>query len=311
MGLRNWFVKYALSFCLIATRRLRNFQLDLVNRSSDSAALDDDPINHAYSFSGWGMVTSHANPWACDSPLAPDETARLFRDTDNDLRRRISSGRFEWPQFRINKESGAVQISQAVGNLRWRNYVVFASARLAAKNSMLHLGNNRPVILVEAGVCDGIAAFFARAGAQSVAPELDFYLIDSWGPMRSSDFAVGDRDKTGAYNFLDVEQTMANLLDWGPTYRFVKGYVPEILADAQLPQSPMWLHIDLNASSTTVEVLEKFIPNMTQGSMCLFDDYGHKNYRQTKIAVDRYFSARRDGVLFALPTGQAIWISSG
>ena len=87
----------------------------------------------------------------------------------------------------------------------------------------------------------------------------------------------------------------------------MKGYIPEIFDECvHHPNAIDWLHIDLNSAEATLETLNYYFPKLNTGGVVLFDDYGHGGYVDTKNAVDHYFG-RSSGILFPLPTGQAIF----
>jgi len=50
-------------------------------------------------------------------------------------------------------------------------------------------------------------------------------------------------------------------------------------------------------------------PKLTSGGIILFDDYGWKNHKDTKEAVDAFFK-NKSGILKALPTAQAIFFKN-
>jgi hypothetical protein len=86
---------------------------------------------------------------------------------------------------------------------------------------------------------------------------------------------------------------------------YIKGYVPEILNNIEVPETLDWLHIDLNASQPTVASLDFFWDRMRSGGIALLDDYGFIGYEETRKAVDQWVN-KRNVFLLAMPTGQAI-----
>jgi hypothetical protein len=266
----------------------------------------DDP----YRFAGWGLTTRHANPWGLGGEgIQPsDAVGASFRVADSRLRTTIQDGEFALTQFGLSERSTPSEINDILNGLMWRHYIVFVSARLANATTVDRPDQTRNFI--EVGVCDGLTAYFAiAAGGRDAAPSRrHFFLLDSWGPMREEDFGPDDRQKVGAYSYLRRERTEENLRPWSREITFVQGYVPQTLGDPALPDSISWLHIDLNSSVTTTATLEILAPRISDGGICLFDDYGRSSYSATKRAVDSYFRQRSDGTLLALPTGQSLWI---
>ncbi len=72
------------------------------------------------------------------------------------------------------------------------------------------------------------------------------------------------------------------------------------------PQKISYLHIDLNSARPTRFALEFFFPRLLKRGIIVFDDYGSKNYKDTKIVVNKFFKDK-PGILMPLPTGQAIY----
>lgn len=268
-----------------------------------------NPKDDPYGFNGWGLNSKHANPWGLLGGEHPtDKVGAAFRLADEKLRTSIRQGTFELTQFGLSAQSPQEDIDRTLNNLLWRHYIVFISARLA--NGARVENADKTHNYVEVGVCDGLTAFFAISGGEEHADQSrrNFFLLDSWGPMRPEDFAPGDKQKIGLYSFLRRERTEENLRPWSSLLTYVQGYVPKTLSNPVLPASISWLHIDLNSSLTTASSLDLLAQRIADGGICLFDDYGWKAYSPTKRAVDDYFRKRSDGTLLALPTGQSIWI---
>ena len=88
--------------------------------------------------------------------------------------------------------------------------------------------------------------------------------------------------------------------------RFIKGHIPNVFVENPGPSELSWLHIDLNSSMPTLKTLEQFVPKLLPGGVVLFDDYAHGGFRETREVADEYCS-KVNGLLFPLPTGQAIF----
>ena len=65
------------------------------------------------------------------------------------------------------------------------------------------------------------------------------------------------------------------------------------------------MHIDLNASKPTLNTLNFFYKRLEKNGLILIDDYGDKNYMDTRKVID-YFLLKKNNILWQLPTGQAI-----
>lgn len=243
-------------------------------------------------FSGWGMVTSALPPWQGDDG---DDLARRFKKVDREVVSRVVSGTFRLSQF-----SDAHDQARLLKQLMWRHYIVFWSARFAARATA------SPVkTLVECGVCDGLTAYYAMSAMADSGP-FNAFLYDAWEGMKADYLLESEKSIAGSYAYLSVENTANNLSDFAKHSQFVKGFIPESFETGGIPPELVWLHIDLNASQPTTAALEALFDRIPPGGVILFDDYGWGAHRDTKTAVDRFF-ATRAGLLLPMPTGQAMF----
>ena len=67
-----------------------------------------------------------------------------------------------------------------------------------------------------------------------------------------------DKDQSGNYDYLNIEQTKKNLQMFEKDIIFFKGYIPNVFQNGDHPNEISWLHIDLNSSQTTLETMEFF-----------------------------------------------------
>ena len=234
-------------------------------------------------FSGWGMTTDTLPPWSGDGG---DALTREFVSVHHELLRRIRAGTFHLSQFK-----DAPDLARVLEELRWRHYLVFWSARRAAGAAA---GTRKT--LVECGVCDGLTAYFAMRAVQP-GGAFGAVLYDAWQGLKTP---------SGSYSGAALEITRDNLRDFERETTFVTGFLPESFAAAPLPDDVVWLHIDLNAAPPTAAVLDTLYGRMPRGGVILFDDYGWRDYQETKAVVDRFADAN-DGLLLPMPTGQAIF----
>ena len=185
--------------------------------------------------------------------------------------------------------------------MQWRHYIVYSSILVA--------GNSRTYddfIAVELGVCDGLTAAYAiEAMTDHIRKEAKIYLIDAWQAMRGSELLKEEKGSVGAYSYLSLSNTINNLSNFFFNSVYIKGYVPEILADPEIPAYLDWLHIDLNASQPTVAAIDFFWGRIRAGGIILLDDYGFIGYDETRKAVDKWVN-KSNAFLLAIPTGQAI-----
>ncbi len=188
---------------------------------------------------------------------------------------------------------------QVLEDLRWRHFMVFWSAHYATRATSSTCKN-----FVECGVCDGLTIKYALAAASYEKTEFHAYLLDSW-----DDFDTGqllDGENSHDYNYLSLEATKKNLVDFEKHTTFIKGYIPDSLTQIEFPSSIAWLHIDLNAAKPTKDSLEFFYKKMEVGSVFLFDDYAGLGYESTRQIVDNFFVDKSECIFFHLPTNNAI-----
>lgn len=72
------------------------------------------------------------------------------------------------------------------------------------------------------------------------------------------------------------------------------------------PESISYLHIDISTAQGYISTLEFFYPRLLSGGTIVFDDYGGKNYSESKNLIDDFLRDKPD-VLQKLPTRQAIY----
>jgi hypothetical protein len=231
-------------------------------------------------FSGWGMNTYTLTPW-CNG--GGNDLAWDFLKTNEELLSKVNEGKFNLLQFKDIPDK-----KRELDSLMWRHYIVFWSARYAAK-----IANNYPVKnLIECGVCDGLTIYFAMS---SLNGKYNFksFLYDAW-------------DVVDTYSFLDIENTKNNLSSFKNETVFNKGYIPESFRTLNNPSEIAWLHIDLNSSVPTKAALQFFFARLQPGGVILFDDYGRHAEYETRLIINDFFS-KKDGILLPLPTGQAIY----
>ena len=111
----------------------------------------------------------------------------------------------------------------------------------------------------------------------------------------------------GDYSYLNVNTTKNNLKDYSKNLIFNVGYIPEILTSSNYPKNLSWLHIDLNSSMPTIEAVKFFYEKLNSKEIILLDDYGHKSYEPTRLAVDNFFN-NAEGQFIQFPTGQGMFI---
>jgi len=243
-------------------------------------------------FSGWGMKTETTPPW-CDG--GGDRLTKDFMRVNSELAERVGGGEFRLSQFDAVTDKAGL-----LGELRWRHYVVFWSARYASQTTRSSVKN-----LVECGVCDGLTAYYAMSAVKG-SWQFNTFLYDAWEAMKSEYLLESERTEAGQYSYLSLDNTKRNLQPFDGNAFFVKGFIPDSFKNATIPSEIAWLHIDLNSALPTAAALNALFDRMPSGAVILFDDYGWVGWHDTKLAIDRFFEGK-PGVLLPMPTGQAMF----
>ena len=242
-------------------------------------------------FEGWGMLSVNKPSWLDSQNISSIK----FLAVNKKISELVEGNYFNLSQF--DRKAVLVELKQ----LQWRHYIVYSSILLAGGSR-----EHKDFVAVELGVCDGLTAAYAiNAMNDYVGKGAKIYLIDAWQAMRESELMLEERGATGAYSYLSLQNTKNNLNNFTFDSTYIKGYVPEILNDREIPLYLDWLHIDLNASQPTIASLDFFWHKMRSGGIVLLDDYGFIGYQETRKAVDLWVN-KNDALLIAIPTGQAI-----
>ena len=249
-------------------------------------------VGFAPTFRGWGMSTSTHTPWGNATNLGDVEVA--FNETYDRLTGLVRNDAFKLTMFKPEVRM------EMLGSLMWRHYIVFWSASFAAKNT-----HTKHKSLVECGVCDGLASYFALSAVLRNGGEWGAYLYDAWEAMRGDLLLDSEKSMQGQYSYLNVDVTRANLSSFGNRVRFNKGYIPESFDVSENPQEIVWMHIDVNSATPTVAALDYFWPRMASGGVVLLDDYSWPGYEDTRNYVLAWLN-EKGGMLLPLPTGQAM-----
>ena len=156
----------------------------------------------------------------------------------------------------------------------------------------------------------GLDPYYALSAAKSINKPFKGYLYDAWNSMKEEFLLESEKSQAGNYAFTNLEKTQKNLSLFGvDVVTFNKGYIPDVFEVAQNPDKIVWLYIDLNSCLPTVETLNYFWEKLEGGGVILFDDYAWPECQDTQIAVEKW-SSNKDGILFHLPTGQAMFMKN-
>jgi O-methyltransferase len=244
-------------------------------------------------FDGWNLVTGTRTPWTNGGG---HQLTQQFGLVDASLKKLVKDRNITLTQFLPEN------VSIELETLTWRHYIVYWSVHYAFQNTAGSVTKN----LAEFGVCDGLTAFYAGSAAKNFSQNSKFYLYDAWDGMRPDLLTDSEKSSAGSYAYLDLENTKNNLSTLHSlSLVFNKGYIPEVFASADNPETLIWFHIDLNSAAPTIQVLEKFWDQLVVGGVVLFDDFGWPGYEDTQNEIEKWMRDRRCNML-QIPTGQAI-----
>lgn len=236
------------------------------------------------------MKTDHQLPWV------DEYDGKVFRETSIDIKK----------TFKFNKKMVGIDKNN-IDTLLWRHWVVTSAIRYSIKFSDTENFN-----FVECGVGEGISAYFALKEIleQQKITNFHLHLYDAWDTMLQKQLVKNELLNTHTYDELNLDITKNNLCEFKDYIIYHKGYIPDSFKiEPKSPNFLSYLHIDLNAVNPTMDVLKFFYPKLVKGGVILFDDYGWDIYIDTKLAID-YFFKDLSGMLFKLPTGQAIYFKN-
>ena len=239
-------------------------------------------------FSGWGMTTRHELPWNDDYDWGS------FRKAAIDIK----------TQFDFNETSDRYPESM-IDTFLYRHWIVSYAVRCAIK-----FAEDNEYNFVECGTSEGKTAFFALREIyehKKIVNNFTMHLYDEWGAMKNEGLTEDESMRTGDYAELSIDRTKKHLVEFSDKIIYHQGHIPESLsALPEPPNSIVFLHIDLNSAQPTIDTLNFFLPRLSKRGIILFDDYGWIQYKDTRNAIDEFFS-NKNGVLQKLPTGQAIY----
>jgi hypothetical protein len=248
-------------------------------------------------FDGWyGLITYTQPPWENLMPGISNVESRFY-EVDCNLREQMSNKSF------ILLRDDMLKTIDLMDKLRWRNYIVFWSFVFAAKSTKSEIKN-----YVEAGVADGISAFYAINAAESYNYKYKAFFYDAWGAVQMSNPST--KGEEVGYEELDLEIIKNNLKTYTDNLVFIKGKIPDTFNGKNEPETIVWLSIDLNSAQPTIDTMEYYWDKIEVGGVVLLDDYGQPAYIDTKIAIDNWVSYHNDSLLLHLPTTQAIIIKN-
>lgn len=275
-----------------ALRKNQNFDA----RARQNPEVANTPLPPLPKFSGWGMTTQTLPPWE----NSPDSVSRIVMELHSNFKDKLSAHEFKLSMFQEVEK-----LPEHMDQFLWREYVIVVSVLLATKSK----APKEKFSLVEGGVCDGWGAWFAMKTAATHFPDYQYWAYDSWAAMKSDQLLPSEKNRIGAYGYLDFDQVCANLSEFDDRVQFCRGFLPESLSEHDGPPDVHWLHIDLNAALPSEAMISHFWDRIPEGGVVLLDDYSWELHIEMKALIDKFLQSRGNWAI-ALPTGQGLVIKT-
>ena len=167
-------------------------------------------LDKNYLFVGWNLKTKTCPPWKNTIYENKILQSNYFNDLNEELIEKIKNGEFLLNQKKNEKD----QINQ----LKWRHYNILLSLKY------LKQLKKEKINLVEAGVADGLTAWFALSFLEREKINYNqFTLIDSWEQMKLSLLKQSESKQVGRHKENDIEITKKNLVIFEKTKFLIPG----------------------------------------------------------------------------------------
>ena len=238
-------------------------------------------------FDGGLLKTESVNPWE------QDKNSQIFLESIQEIKNHCKS----------NLDKNKID-ELSIDVAKWRYWIVSFAVKHVIQFTKVEKKN-----FVECGVAEGFSSYIALKEIESnkTIKDFEFHLYDSWKPMKKESLVSSEYSNIGKYQHLDEHIVKDNLKKFEQFVIYHPGYIPEIFDESpEAPKSIVYLAIDLNAAKPTKDTLEKFFPILEPGGVIIFDDYGVKEYHDTKNSIDEFLE-NKEGSFLKLPTGQAIF----
>jgi len=207
---------------------------------------------------------------------------------DNLITFRRHMGFLTDPKFRSAFDGARPSYTEAP--VVWRLHVLCWAASLSVK---------LPGDFVECGVYEGFSSRVLVQYLDFASLDRRFHLYD----LYDNPGGEGQGIVLPSHDSLLAERVCKRFADY-PNVLVRPGRIPEVL-DVDPPEQIAFLHIDLNDATAEAAALDRLFPRLTQGAPMVFDDYGWKDMKGQKEAIDRFLNPRGVNVL-ELPTGQGL-----
>lgn len=158
--------------------------------------------------------------------------------------------------------------------------------------------------LLECGVFKGFSSAVATQYTDFNSKKKVLYLFDTWDGIPRDQLDPGRKDIDNykdPSNYGKVKDRFKSFKN----VRIIKGRVPDVFEEIEMPKKISFLHLDMNSSTAEIGALETLFDKMVRGAICILDDFG---YSIAKVQAEHeleWFS-RKGFMVCELPTGQGL-----
>lgn len=164
---------------------------------------------------------------------------------------------------------------------------------------------------VECGVYKGGTALLAgEVILRGGAPYPTLHLFDTFAgiPDEGLNEAEKASGKAHALDDVSLPLTQHNLAAYQAFTAFYPGMIPATLQVLPQPLAVRYLHIDLNTAQAHLDCLNFWWPQLLDGAIVVFDDYGWPAYAAVREAIDQWFGEQGLPLPMPLQTGQGWYV---
>lgn len=182
-------------------------------------------------------------------------------------------------------------------DMRWRYYIVCRAAQLAF---------SLPGDFVECGVYRGGYARAILSYLPFKQSGRTYHMLDTFEGLKADLVTESEKERgiLSAYAHYDECYEDVRRMFADDPVKIIRGAVPGTLAQCEARQIA-YLSLDMNCAQPEVDAAEYFWDRITPGGVILHDDYNFPLHVEQRHAMDD-FAKRKNAVLIALPTGQAM-----
>lgn len=139
----------------------------------------------------------------------------------------------------------------------------------------------------EVGVFRGLGSYLICDTQQTMKLDRTHWIFDSFAGLSSPETSDGEYWKQGDLS-IGLAEVRENLSDF-PDIEYRQGFIPECFKDVTATAFA-FVHIDVDLLQPTLDSLEYFYPQVADGGIMLFDDYGSTICPGATKCIDEFFA---------------------